>query len=560
MPTDAADHSEDFGDFEQGELAAPKSLALRPYQLEAAAAIERELQTHRSTLLVLPTGCGKTVTFGEVARRTAADGCRVLVIAHRSELLEQAARTLQRFGLSTGIEQAEQRTDRLFPPDVVIASVQTLQRKRLESFDPNAFALLIVDEAHHATAASYRAVVAHFAGARLLGVTATPDRSDKIGLRNVFESVAFTYEIGTAIKAGHLCPIELRTVVVESLDLSKVKTGDGDFKSPELQAAMVDDAALLEQAQPLAELSVGRQTLAFVTGVQHATDLTRVLQGLGVRAAAVSGDMPDDKRRQVLADYSAGHVQVVCNAMLLTEGYDEPATSCVALLRPTRSRSLLAQQIGRGLRLAEGKTECLLLDFHPSRAPKLRLRTPADVLAGDDLPDAIAKEVSERSKTKGGKLDSLIADARERAEHQRVAGEKAERRRIAELRARVTYEAHALNVGDLLEALSEPGEDGGPPASASEIDRLRGLGFNVDERLTSNGADKLNKIVNERRRKGMCTIKQARQLRKAGLPGDASFAEARVWLDELARNRWQPTDRLRAVARRLAEQRAAEAP
>jgi superfamily II DNA or RNA helicase len=529
-------------------------MELRGYQLEAAAAIERELTSHRSTLLVLPTGCGKTVTFGEVARRTAANGGRVLVIAHRSELLEQAARTLQRFGLSTGVEQAEQRVDRLFAPDVTIASVQTLQRKRLESFAPDAFALLIVDETHHAVATTYRRILDHFSSAKVLGVTATPDRSDKVGLRNIFESVAFTYEIGAAIKAGYLCPIELRTVIVESLDLSALKTRSGDFENAELQAAMVNDSELLEQAQPLAELSAGRQTLAFVTGVQHAENLTRVLQGLGVKAAAVSGEMRDDDRKRVLADYSAGRVQIVANAMLLTEGYDEPRTSCVALLRPTRSRSLLAQQIGRGLRLAEGKTECLLLDFHPSRAPKLRLRTPADVLAGEDLPDELVQEVSARSAAKGGDLSALIDDARERAEQQRSAGEKAERRRIERLRANVAYTAHALNVDDLLEALSEPGEDvpHGPPASASQIVTLKGLGFAVDERLTRRGALKLFEITSQRRQQGLCSIKQAKVLRKYGLPHDASFDEARSWLDELACNRWRPTDRLREIARERA--------
>ena len=185
-------------------------MELREYQREAVAAIGREHESVRTTLLVLATGLGKTVTFAAVARGVVdADG-RVLVVAHRGELLDQAATTLTAFGLRVGIEQAHNRVDRAEMPDVVIASVQTLRGARLESFAPDAFRLVVIDEAHHATAESYRKVLEHFAPAKVLGVTATPDRTDGVDLRNVFDSVADTYELRAGITSGFLAPLKLR--------------------------------------------------------------------------------------------------------------------------------------------------------------------------------------------------------------------------------------------------------------------------------------------------------------------------------------------------------------
>lgn len=525
-------------------------MELRGYQREAVTAIAHEFESVRSTLLVLATGLGKTVTFAALARDVVAGGGRVLVVAHRGELLEQASRTLQRFGLQVGIDQGEKRVDRAALPDVVIASVQTLRGKRLATLAPDVFELVVVDEAHHATAPSYRALLEYFQPAKVLGVTATPDRGDGVGLRHVFESVAYRYELRAGIKAGFLVPLELRSVVVDALDLSQVRVQAGDLRADELQRELTRDRVLHEVAGPLAELARGRQTVAFVAGVQQAHALAEVLAGYGVRAAAVDGSMPAEQRARVLADYSTGRVQVVTNAMLWTEGFDAPITSCVALVRPTRSRSLVTQMIGRGTRLAEGKASCLVLDFVPGRMANVRLSSPADALAGTELPTAMADYVKEVSAVNGGRLDDLLASARDHAEQLALADIERQRAELAERQRRVQsvgviYEAPRLDVNELLEAISRPSERRGrAPASFKQVMALRTAGLSVPDTISRDDATTLFGVLEQRRAAGLCTIKQARKLRSYGLRDDVSFGEARTLLDAIEANGWRTPNAL----------------
>ena len=219
-------------------------MQLRPYQDEAVAAIARELERVRATLLVLATGLGKTVTFAAVARGVVDAGGRVLVVAHRGELLDQAAATLRAFNLRVGLEKGAERLDPAELPDVVVASVQTLRGARLEAYAPDAFRLIVIDEAHHATAQSYRNVLEHFGPAKVLGVTATPDRTDGVGLGNVFDSVAYGFELRAGIKSGFLAPLKLRSVVVDALDLSSVRTLAGELRPDELEHELTRDRVL----------------------------------------------------------------------------------------------------------------------------------------------------------------------------------------------------------------------------------------------------------------------------------------------------------------------------
>lgn len=519
---------------------------LRPYQAEARDRILVELEKVLATLLVLATGLGKTIVFSAVARVLVGRGRRVLVLAHRSELLEQAAGTLRRFGLTVGIERAEQRVDVDQLPDVVIASVQTLQRKRLARYAPDAFGLIVIDECHHAPARSYRAVLEHFTGVPVLGVTATPDRTDELALGNVFASVAFRMELGEGIAGAWLAPIELRSVVVEDLDLSKVHVERGDFVAAELERALVDEEVLHAIAAPLAELAAGRKTLAFVVGVKQAHQLAEVLSGYGVRAAAVDGRMARDQRAKVLEDYRAGDVDVVCNAMLLTEGFDCPETSCIALVRPTRSRSLVTQMIGRGTRLAEGKTSCLVIDFVPERAGAVRLAAPADALAGRELPTELAERVGRLSAAGAGELGALLeqgqAELAAEAEAARVRQRALEAARREHIRLKVAYVAPHIDVQQLLEAVDADldVEDDGRVASTRQLEALRRAGFEVGERLSARAADALFEVLTKRRAAGLCSMKQARVLRRYGLRDDLSFDLAREALDTLARHKWRP--------------------
>jgi superfamily II DNA or RNA helicase len=517
-------------------------MELRPYQRAACDHILAQLEHVRATLLVLATGLGKTVTFAEVARQRVERGQRVLVVAHRGELLEQAAATLARFGLSVAVEQGERRADRDCLPDVVIASLQTLRAKRLETFAPEAFGLVIVDEAHHATAPSYRALLEYFSTAHVLGVTATPDRTDGTGLRNVFDSCAYRMDLDAGIRGGWLAPLELRSVIVDSLDLSQVRTIAGELHAGELEAELIRDRVLHEVAGPLAELSRSRQTLAFVAGVQQAHALAQVLAGYGVKAAAVDGSMQSEARAEVLDDYRAGRVQLVLNAMLLTEGFDCPETSCIALVRPTRSRSLLVQMIGRGTRRAEGKGACLVIDFVPGRAATLRLSSPADALAGGDLPEPVLERVRVLSCDASGELDALIAQARadeaarEAAELARKRAEELEPRRLV-CEVGVMYAAPRLDVQRLLEAVRSPEDAFGwpkPPASRAQIEALRKAGFDVPDALDTKQARTLFNVLEQRRAAGLCTLKQAKLLRSYGLRDDLPFELARGALDSIA--------------------------
>jgi superfamily II DNA or RNA helicase len=521
-------------------------IELRDYQRDSIEAVREQLVRHRSTLLVLATGLGKTVTFSAIAKLCAVRGKRVLVVAHRGELLEQAAATLRRFGLSVAIEQGAQRVDPAALPDVVVASVQTLRGPRLERFAPDAFGLVVIDEAHHATAVSYRALFKYFGAAKVLGVTATPDRADGVGLRAVFKSVAKRIDLADGIAGGWLSPLDLRTVRVGALDLSNVRTVAGDFAAGELEQELLRDGVLHQVAAPLAELSAGRQTLVFVAGVKQAHALAEVLTGYGVRAAAVDGSMSPEKRAGVLEAYRSGRLQAVCNAMLWTEGFDAPETSCVALARPTRSRALLVQMIGRGTRLAPGKASCLVLDFVPGTLAKGRLAGPADALAGAELPEDVAALVMAASGLETGRLDALIANARAEREQYAALVEIEQAQDVRRLIERVGFEyaAPRLDADQLLKATRmvklKAANDTEIPATAKDIARLRELGFDVNDDLSLHDYETLMGVVRKRQALRLCTIRQARKLRSYGLRDDVTYREAAEAMSILAANNWAP--------------------
>ncbi|HEU4427326.1 MAG TPA: DEAD/DEAH box helicase family protein, partial [Myxococcota bacterium] len=252
-------------------------MKLRDYQRAALDGAREQLRKGKKrVLLVLPTGCGKTVIFSEAIRLCTAKGGKALVLAHRTELLDQARKKLKAVApdLRVELEQAGARASTR--ADVVVASVQSLKGPRLERFPLDFFDLVIVDEAHHATAKSYRTILDHFR-ARVLGVTATPDRADETKLGEVFDAVGFTYEMRAAIADGYLVPLKLRSVVVEALDMRHVKSRGGDFVEADLVAALEGDEVLLEIAGPLPELAGDRPTIVFIAGVKNAYRLAEML-------------------------------------------------------------------------------------------------------------------------------------------------------------------------------------------------------------------------------------------------------------------------------------------
>ena len=335
-------------------------MELRPYQQEAKDAIfDQWASGVNKTLLVLPTGCGKTIVFAKVTEDCVRNGDRVLILAHRGELLEQAAdKILQTTGLNCAVEKAEQSCLGSWFR-ITVGSVQSLMREtRLARFPEEYFDTIIIDEAHHCISDSYQRVLHHFPEAKVLGVTATPDRGDMKNLGQVFESLAYEYTLPKAIKEGYLSPIKAVTIPLR-VDLTGVGVQSGDFKAGDLGTAL--DPYLEQIANEMENYCREKKTVVFLPLVKTSQKFRDILVSHGFRAAEVNGESQD--RAEVLRDFAAGKYNVLCNSMLLTEGWDCPDVDCVVVLRPTKVRSLYCQMVGRGTRLAPGKEHLLLLDF-----------------------------------------------------------------------------------------------------------------------------------------------------------------------------------------------------
>ena len=338
------------------------AISLRLYQ---QLCIERVLDAYRArpkggkALVVLPVGTGKTIVFAEVARRLHLN---TLVIANSPELLKQAAEKFYLVNPDAIIGQVGDGRHEYGRP-ITVASIQTLSRpehlKMLQLYD---YSLVIIDECHHSAARSYQMVLQALSGAFILGLTATPDRSDKQSIEVIFGEPVYSASILDMVVQGYLCDLRafaLRTTT----SLDDVTLEDDDFKLNELEAVI--DSPERNKAVVAGYLTYarGRQGLCFAGSVEHAIHLAETFNAMGIRAAAISGDpSKKEERKRILHDYERGKIAVVCNYGVLIEGYDAPQTSCVIMARPTKSRSLYVQCIGRGTRLAPGKQDCIIID------------------------------------------------------------------------------------------------------------------------------------------------------------------------------------------------------
>lgn len=374
-------------------------VSLRPYQEEAVSAVRSEWAAgRRATLLVQATGTGKTVVFSEIARRCAEKGNRTLVIAHRGELIDQAAAKLESLGIPTSIEKADRHWDDFGTASMAVAaSVQTLQGRRFDEFPLELFSTLIVDEAHHSVAESYRRIIDRHiaAGGFLLGVTATADRADKRGLAEVYDSIAYEYTLPKAVAEGYLSPIRAKCLPL-TIDITGVKVSHGDYQAGELGSAL--DPYLPEIARVMAEECKGKKTVCFLPLVSTSERMADELNAAGLKAVAASGYDTAEERARKKNAFERGEYDVLCNSMLYTEGWDCPAVDCVVVLRPTKSRSLYTQMVGRATRLSPSKDHALLLDFL-WMTDKHDLCRPASLLGKEP-------KVSKR-------MDELMADGRE---------------------------------------------------------------------------------------------------------------------------------------------------
>lgn len=511
---------------------------LRPYQQQARDRIHAEWENgHTRTLLVLPTGTGKTIVFASVAADQVRAGDRVLILAHRGELLEQAADKLQRStGLVSAVEKAESTClDSWFR--VVVGSVQTLQRTaRLERFPQDYFGTIIIDEAHHAITDGYRRILDYFSGAKVLGVTATPDRGDMRNLGEVFDSLAFEYKLTDAIKEGYLCKIMAQTIPLQ-LDITSVTMSGGDYAVGDLGTAL--DPYLEQIAAEMARRCKSRKTVVFLPLIKTSQKFRDLLNTYGFRAAEVNGQSED--RRQVLADFDAGKYNVLCNSMLLTEGWDCPSVDCVVVLRPTKVRSLYSQMVGRGTRLSPGKTDLLLLDFL-WMTDKHELCRPADLVCEDRT---VARQMTEHLAETGcpEDIEEAAAQASEDVVAQReeaLAKQLEEqRRKKAKLVDPLQYEM-SIQAEDLSGYVPTFGWEAGPP-SEQQTAALEKLGILPDAVESAGKAALLLDRLNKRRDEGLTTPKQIRCLEKYGFQhvGTWSFEAARHMIDRIAAQGWR---------------------
>ena len=511
---------------------------LRPYQQQARDRIHAEWDAgHTRTLLVLPTGTGKTIVFASVAADQVRAGDRVLILAHRGELLEQAADKLQRStGLVSAVEKAESTCLNSWFR-VVVGSVQTLQRTaRLERFPQDYFGTIIIDEAHHAITDGYRRILDYFSGAKVLGVTATPDRGDMRNLGEVFDSLAFEYKLTDAIKEGYLCRIMAQTIPLK-LDISSVTMSGGDYAVGDLGTAL--DPYLEQIAAEMAQRCKGRKTVVFLPLIKTSQKFRDLLNAKGFQAAEVNGQSAD--RKEILADFDAGKYNVLCNSMLLTEGWDCPSVDCVVVLRPTKVRSLYSQMVGRGTRLAEGKTDLLLLDFL-WMTDKHELCRPADLVCEDR---AVARQMTENLAETGAPedIEEAAAQACEDVVAQReeaLAKQLAEqRRKKAKLVDPLQYEM-SIQAEDLSGYVPAFGWEAGPPTE-QQTSALEKLGILPDAVESAGKASLLLDRLHKRRDEGLTTPKQIRCLEKYGFQhvGTWSFEQAKHMIDRIAAQGWR---------------------
>lgn len=514
-------------------------MELRPYQSEAKSAILSEWDKGvNKTLLVLPTGCGKTIVFCKLAEECVSRGSRVLILAHRGELLDQAADKMHKAtGLRCAFEKAENSAEDSWYR-ITVGSVQTLMRQdRLDRFSRKHYDIIIVDEAHHVLADSYQRIFDHFSEAKILGVTATPDRGDMRNLGQFFESCAYEYTLPKAIKQGYLSPIKALTIPLK-LDLSGVSLQSGDFKASDVSNTL--DPFLGQIADEIKAHCTGRKTVIFLPLVATSQKMRGILEERGFKAAEVNGSSKD--RDEVLKDFDGGKYDVLCNSMLLTEGWDCPTVDCVVCLRPTKVRSLYCQIVGRGTRIAPGKEDLLLLDFL-WHSEKHELCRPACLIASDD---EVAKKATEQLEEVAGCAVDL-EEAIEKAESACIADrEEALAKKLAEMRHKkrklvdpLQFEM-SIEAEDLASYVPAFGWEAAPPSDKQKA-TLEKLGILPDEIDNAGKAAKILDRLDKRRTEGLTTPKQIRFLEQRGFNhvGKWEFESAKKLIDRIAANGWR---------------------
>lgn len=496
-------------------------MQLRDYQQAAIDGIHEAFREHRSTLLQLPTGTGKSVVFGDMAAKWKGS---VLVLAHRKELVNQGRQHLSHMsgGEWVDVEMADRRA---YNARIVMASVQSaMQPKRLRRLQEMGFDLIIADESHRAVAKSWRKVLDAFPEAKVLGVTATPDRGDGVALRKVFESVAYKLDILPAIEAGWLVEPVVERVWVDEVNLDNVKRTAGDFQVRDLDEEMLK--GIKGVCHEIAKRGGERQGIHFFPGVKSAEQAAVELNELRPGSArCIHGKTPEVERDMMIRDFKQGRFQHLSNCAVLIEGFDAPRVSLISQVRPSSSRCFVAQCVGRGLRVlkntvdhlaspeerraaiaASAKPDCLILDFVGNS--KHELVSPEDILGGRYFDPVVAAAKKKQQKASGERINILRVLAEAQSEMERAA------KVAAEVKSR-SIRIDPFKAFKLKEKSPEwtKRHGGGREPSRRQRDYLERQGIDVNG-YDAAAAQQLIGTIETRRRLGLSDYRQQAQLRK----------------------------------------------
>jgi len=498
----------------------------RAYQAEALIKIDQGFRTFQSQLLVLPTGAGKTITFAKLVKNWTTNGKRCLILAHREELLTQAQDKLYRAeGVVSSLERAGSKAS--LGASVVVGSVQTMYRpKRLERWPADHFDLIIVDEAHRTLAKTYQEIIEYFASAYLLGVTATPDRADKKNLSRAFENVAYEVSLKELIEREYLSPIRVASFPVE-VDLASVKSTSGDYDRNEIAHA-IEPLLVPIAKQFVKHFEARRKALVFLPLRCISWDFCQILKGMGIHAAHIDGESKD--RREILADFASGKIEVLCNAMLLTEGYDEPAVDTIMCLRPTKSRALYAQMIGRGTRISPGKDHLLVIDplwmsethaltkpAHLVAETKEDAQAVTEAIVDADYLPGVGDEAIDLLEATSDARESRIASIEKRLKEKKAAA--------AKCFDPVTYALKVMESSGLADYEPTMGWERAKPTD-KQIETLERMGVQADEIQSRGHASKLLDSLASRQKMGLATAKQVFWLHKLKVPNANTLTRA----------------------------------
>ena len=513
-------------------------MELRPYQIEAVDSILKSWEDgNNKVVLSMATGLGKTVVFSKVVEKRTTNGSKALIIAHRDELLVQA---VDKIKLTTNMDSVMEKASNTgvgSDSKVVVASVQTLSNeKRLAKYPSNYFDTIVVDEAHHTLADSYLKVLNHFDTAKVLGVTATCDRGDKRSLGEYYEAIAYEYGMRQAIKDGYLSPIKAQMIPLE-LDISDVSLSKGDYALNEVGDALLPylDKIALE----MVKYCQNRKTVVFLPLVKISQDFCELLNLHGLSAVEVNGNTKD--REKILQDFHNGEYQVLCNSMLLTEGWDEPSVDCVVVLRPTKVRALYQQMVGRGTRLSPGKKDLLLLDFL-WMTQKHDLCHPSNLICeSDELADKVMEKVT-NSSSEIDILDAemeverdIIREKEEALKKQLEENKKKKRQAVDPIEYALSIAAADL-VGYEPVMMWEQA-----PATQKQLEALTKWGIDVSTVSCAGMASLLLDRLFKRKDMNLATPKQIRALEKYGFyhVGEWNFDAASKMISLISGNNWK---------------------